>query len=257
MSDRSRDSLDDDVEPPAFGPAALGLHRVGTALPQREKSNKPIQVLNARGMPARIRKKNKLFYDDDIVNDTKTVRISPTKKNVKSTPIKTPIKLPLHSPNKSHLKKRKGNVSKYLKSPASASKPSLLSDLKKTPKTKGTMHFRFTQKKSASKSSSADVQSISETKDLSAKNDTSVASSSASIPNSSTAGSPSSSAITAVDRTISQRIGMRLRNLLKLPKAHKWVSYEWFYSYIDKPLLLGKLLLYISVLSNLCHNRNV
>lgn len=241
MSDRSRDSLDDDVEPPAFGPAALGLHRVGTAFPQREKSNKPIQVLNARGMPARIRKKNKYFYDDDIVNDTKNVRISPTKKNVKSTPVKTPIKLPLHSPNKSHLKKRKGNVSKYLKSPASASKPSLLSDLKKTPKSKSTMHFRFAQKKSATKSSGADGQPSSETKDSSVKNGTSVASSTASVANSSsTPGSPSSTAITAVDRTISQRIGMRLRNLLKLPKAHKWVSYEWFYSYIDKPLLLGK-----------------
>lgn len=52
-----------------------------------------------------------------------------------------------------------------------------------------------------------------------------------------------STAISAIDRAISQRIGLRLRNLLKLPKAHKWVSYEWFYSYIDKPLLLGKILI--------------
>lgn len=36
------------------------------------------------------------------------------------------------------------------------------------------------------------------------------------------------------DRRIGQKIGMRLRNLLKLPKAHKWVCYEWFYSNIDK-----------------------
>lgn len=36
------------------------------------------------------------------------------------------------------------------------------------------------------------------------------------------------------DRKIGQKIGMRLRNLLKLPKAHKWVCYEWFYSNIDK-----------------------
>lgn len=36
------------------------------------------------------------------------------------------------------------------------------------------------------------------------------------------------------DRRIGQKIGMRLRNLLKLPKAHKWVCYEWFYSTIDK-----------------------
>lgn len=147
MSDKNRDlddSLDDDdVEPPAFGPAALGLHRVGTALPQREKPQQPIQVLNARGMPARIRKRNKLFFDDDIVNDTKTIRQSPTKKSAtKSTPIKTPIKLPLHSPSK-HLKKRKGAVSKFLKSPSSASKPSLLADMKKTPKSKGGTDFYF------------------------------------------------------------------------------------------------------------------
>jgi len=31
-----------------------------------------------------------------------------------------------------------------------------------------------------------------------------------------------------------QNISIRLRNLLKLPKAHKWVCYEWFYSNIDK-----------------------
>jgi len=36
------------------------------------------------------------------------------------------------------------------------------------------------------------------------------------------------------DRRLGHKIGMRLRNLLKLPKAHKWVCYEWFYSNIDK-----------------------
>ncbi|XP_053568770.1 protein lin-9 homolog [Bombina bombina] len=36
-----------------------------------------------------------------------------------------------------------------------------------------------------------------------------------------------------------QKIGYRLRNLLKLPKAHKWCIYEWFYSNIDKPLFEG------------------
>lgn len=144
MSDKHRDmddSFEEDIEPPAFGPASLGLHRVGTELPRRQKIERPIQVLNARGMPARIRKKNKLFFDDDIVNDTKTVRQSPIKKPtpVKPTPTKTPIKLPLHSPSK-HLKKRKGIVSKYLKSPSSASKPSIMANLKKTPKSKGTIY---------------------------------------------------------------------------------------------------------------------
>ncbi|XP_015786112.1 protein lin-9 homolog [Tetranychus urticae] len=37
-----------------------------------------------------------------------------------------------------------------------------------------------------------------------------------------------------------QEIGLRLRTLLKLPKAHKWVCYECFYGNIDQPLFLGK-----------------
>lgn len=36
------------------------------------------------------------------------------------------------------------------------------------------------------------------------------------------------------DKKTSQKIGLRLRNLLKLPKAHKWCIYEWFYSNIDR-----------------------
>uniref|UniRef100_A0A8C6GAW8 DIRP domain-containing protein n=1 Tax=Mus spicilegus TaxID=10103 RepID=A0A8C6GAW8_MUSSI len=41
------------------------------------------------------------------------------------------------------------------------------------------------------------------------------------------------------DKKASQKIGFRLRNLLKLPKAHKWCIYVWFYSNIDKPLFEG------------------
>ncbi|UYV81391.1 LIN9 [Cordylochernes scorpioides] len=35
------------------------------------------------------------------------------------------------------------------------------------------------------------------------------------------------------------RMGAKLKNLLKLPKAHKWVCYEWFYSSLDRCLFLG------------------
>ncbi|XP_062324272.1 protein lin-9 homolog [Osmerus eperlanus] len=45
--------------------------------------------------------------------------------------------------------------------------------------------------------------------------------------------------VTTPDKKASQRIGLRLRNLLKLPKAHKWCIYEWFYSNIDRPLFEG------------------
>lgn len=36
------------------------------------------------------------------------------------------------------------------------------------------------------------------------------------------------------ERENAQALGAALRNLLKLPKGHKWVCYEFFYSNIDK-----------------------
>ncbi|CAL8093554.1 unnamed protein product [Calicophoron daubneyi] len=42
------------------------------------------------------------------------------------------------------------------------------------------------------------------------------------------------------ERRVPQVNAVRLRNVLKLPKAHKWVFYEWFYSNLDRPLLLGE-----------------
>lgn len=178
---------EDECEPPSLGPAAFGLMQVGTLLPRREKPAQPIQVLNARGMPARIRKKNKLFFDDDIINDTKALRQSPQKKIATKT---SPIKLPLHSPSK-HLKKRKGTVSKYLKSPSSASKPSLMADLRRTPKSSGTSSAPVSASKPST--STATVQP-SATKVTSPP------------------GSPSTT-ISPTDRAMSQRIGLCLRNL--------------------------------------------
>ncbi|KAK7791405.1 hypothetical protein R5R35_010529 [Gryllus longicercus] len=160
-------------EAPILGPAALGLQRVGEEMPPRQPTTQPGLVLNRRGMPARIRKKNRLFFDDDVVNtllprSTKRgVRGSPNKKNA-TTPskvIQTPIK-------KQHVPQPTFNQ----EPPAPA-----------TPE----QHEA--------------------------------------------AGPPTSSP----DRRVGQRIGMRLRNLLKLPKAHKWVCYEWFYSNIDLPLFDG------------------
>ena len=39
---------------------------------------------------------------------------------------------------------------------------------------------------------------------------------------------------TIIWRHNAQRLGVALRNLLKLPKAHKWVCFEFFYSNIDR-----------------------
>lgn len=186
-----------DAGPPAFA-AALGLHRVGSVLPPKPQPQQPIQVLNARGMPARIRKKNKLFFDDNIVNE-RPHRTSPLKKQLKPStpsPQKSPMKI---------LKKRKGVVSRYMK---------IKEDAK-----------RQAEENVTTAAPEPDLdQSATSNKDFSLLG-----------LNESNSKIDSES----VNRKIFQRIGLRLRNLLKLPKAHKWVSYEWFYSYIDKPLFDG------------------
>uniref|UniRef100_A0A8C4QKK5 Lin-9 DREAM MuvB core complex component n=1 Tax=Eptatretus burgeri TaxID=7764 RepID=A0A8C4QKK5_EPTBU len=41
------------------------------------------------------------------------------------------------------------------------------------------------------------------------------------------------------DKRCAQRVGIRLRNLLKLPKANRWCIFEWFYANIDRPLFEG------------------
>merc|ERR1719394_808137 len=46
--------------------------------------------------------------------------------------------------------------------------------------------------------------------------------------------------ISVANRLNAQRLGVALRNLLKLPKAHKWVCFEFFYSNIDKVLFQGE-----------------
>lgn len=162
--DEENESMDIDDDVPTFGPATLGLQRVGTPAPAKTAPTTPTQVLNRRGMPARIRKKNRLFYDDELIN-TPHHRPPSAKKQTKTTPIKknkttfTPrpkdqIKSPI---------KRQIQTSKYDNLPA----------------------------------------------------------------------------LQSPDRKMGQKIGMRLRNLLKLPKAHKWVCYEWFYSNIDHTLFSG------------------
>lgn len=42
--------------------------------------------------------------------------------------------------------------------------------------------------------------------------------------------------LTNEDKIRINNLANRLRTLLKLPKAHRWVIYEWFYSSIDQPL---------------------
>ncbi|KAB0799433.1 hypothetical protein PPYR_07313 [Photinus pyralis] len=160
---------EDDI--PKLGPAALGLQRVGAPSTPKQGLSQPPQVLNARGMPARIRKKNKLYYDDDIIN-TPHHRVPSSKK---STPISN----------------KKQKIVTPTRTMKEAPKPT------PTPK-------KYALNREGRPQSMSPVPQQSP------------------------------------DRKIGQKIGMRLRNLLKLPKAHKWVCYEWFYSNIDRCLFAGE-----------------
>lgn len=180
--DQQMDQQMDTEEPepiPELGPAALGLQRVGTQPPAKPNlPTQPVQVLNRRGMPARIRKKNKLFYDDALINHPHhRIKKDPLNAETKQSP----KKMLRPSPLKRHTK--------------------MLNEPKK--------------------STSSSQPSTPITTPIKQK------------------GSDKLSQPSSPDRKIGQKIGMRLRNLLKLPKAHKWVCYEWFYSNIDKILFEG------------------
>ncbi|XP_020710811.2 protein lin-9 homolog isoform X1 [Athalia rosae] len=179
MDDSNMDA--EDSEPmPELGPAALGLQRVGTQPPPKPNPpTQPIQVLNRRGMPARIRKKNKLFYDDILVNHPHH--------RIKKDPSLESKHSPKRVPKPSPVKKQPRYLNDSKRSSGTPSQPS-------TPVT-----TPIKQEKEPERPPQ----------------------------------------LASPDKKIGQKIGMRLRNLLKLPKAHKWVCYEWFYSNIDKTLFDG------------------
>lgn len=193
-----------DSDDPSFGPAALGLHRVGTEPPKRKRTT-PLQKLNARGRPARIRKKNSK-YDDELEEGGK----SPTKGSPSKKPLpKTPTVLGKSSPVKSA---KKRIVSKSKRSQ------------------KGTDDEESDEESDEEESDSESEKSIVPAPKPVKKGRKKVLK---------TSTVTESSNMNTIDKKACQRIGLRLRNLLKLPKAHKFVMYEFFYSNIDRAIFLG------------------
>lgn len=192
MRDDSFESSEEE-EDESFGPAALGLHRVGTALPKKKKGS-PLQKLNARGRPARIRKKNSK-YDDEIEEAKTPTKGSPIKKG----PIKTPVSTPIKSVTKSIKKRPKGRRTKDSDDSEDDDDDIESSDEKSSRVVKKSNKKRI-------------LKTTTLTESMNMSN---------------------------IDKKACQRIGLRLRNLLKLPKAHKFVMYEFFYSNIDRAIFLG------------------
>lgn len=196
----SADDATNSEDDPSFGPAALGLHRVGTAMPKKKRA--PLQKLNARGRPARIRKKNSK-YDDELEEELKSPAKGSPKKG--ATPAKASTSSAAKaSSEKRKMRKRKGGDSESEdedeeeegdeeeNEEGEDSEPA-----KPQPKKRGPKKKVFKQMK-------LDTLLMSN-----------------------------------IDKKACQRVGLRLRNLLKLPKAHKFVMYEFFYSSIDRAIFLG------------------
>ncbi|XP_059490619.1 protein lin-9 homolog [Neocloeon triangulifer] len=157
-------------------------------------------VLNKRGMPQRIRKKNRLYENDDIVTPTKQ---SP-KKATAVTPA-TPKPTPPSTPKVTTPKIAMKSTPKVVPTPPVASTSKDKEEVKE-------------KEKEPPKKKETKPQSEKKVKGVSIL---------------------TSDTFVAPDKKIAQKIGVRLRNLLKLPKAHKWVCYEWFYSNLDRPLFQG------------------
>jgi len=199
---------DDSSDNPDDNPLAfLGLQRVGKDYSESpSKSDISSIELNRRGIPARKRKKNSLIYGSD---DLVSIPVKSPKKKVISTPTKSFKESPSKK-IKVTPKVAVANDSFDEESDDYGREPEL-SDIeedyeeKEEPKTPPPLPV--TPKKTIERTKSRlDVEEE----------------------------------LLSMNRACAQRLGYALRNLLKLPKAHKWVCFEFFYSNIDRVLFCGE-----------------
>jgi protein lin-9 len=200
----SPEEASDSDKDPSFGPASLGLHRVGTAPPKKKRT--PLQKLNARGRPARIRKKNSK-YDDENEEEPKSPAKGSPKKGAAS-----PTKAPASALKATEGPRRRGR--KRLASREEEEQEEEVEQDEEEEDEDEEMESDVSEEKPPPKKRGPKKKSITNQK-LEAQ------------------------LLSTIDKKACQRVGLRLRNLLKLPKAHKFVMYEFFYSSIDRSIFLG------------------
>ena len=157
----------DEDDDPTFGPHSMGLNRVEKGGGKRSR-NKNQSTLNARGMPARLRKK-KNFYDDE--DDEGSMG--------------------------------GGSGSKSLITPSKRGRRSggRMSD----DEDQEFVLRRVKRERGDTEDEVLNFDTMSEN-----------------------------------EIQVTEQVGRRLKNLLKLPKAHKFVMFEWFYSNLDQVLFKGE-----------------
>nr|CAG4636873.1 EOG090X03EV [Ceriodaphnia reticulata] len=216
-----------------LGPEMFGLKRISEVNSSASKvtgstTSNPI-TLNRRGIPARIRKKNPLFFDDDTI-----VNQSTNKSPRKSSKVTTAV-----GGSHSSQLALQTNTAKIMKRGQTRSAPGSTTGTPERSRTgsnastplKTTSRVKAKLKKMKVKPSfKLPEKQKSETGIVGRRARAIVASTTLPI-------------ITALsveqEAEDLKKLGVRLRNLLKLPKAHKWVCYEWFYSNLDQALFEG------------------
>jgi len=213
LDDESNDVLDEFDEDARVGAnplAFLGLRRVGIESDESPVKHDPGIPLNRRGIPARKRKKNSLIYgSDDLVSIP--VR-SPKKKIVKVVTKET-------EPNKKEvfIKLKDGHLKK-IKDEELGSHMNDETEPSDDPEEDDS---EVLDEPESPEPVATPSKFLHETP---VKVKTEIEDEGLTIPN----------------RLNAQRLGVALRNLLKLPKAHKWVCFEFFYSNIDRGLFHGE-----------------
>jgi hypothetical protein len=214
--------------------AFLGLKRVGVEGDMSPK--KPVTAnieLNRRGIPARKRKKNSLIFGgDDLV----------------SIPVKSPVKKksPLKSPKKDVEKEKPVEEKKPVVVHISSNEVKRLARLELDSLARNGDDSEGVSDEGGEYSDSITDEEENSYLDIEDEENWKPGRKSPenllpdSRQNYEVEGKEGEDNLSVFNRHNAQRLGVALRNLLKLPKAHRWVCFEFFYSNIDKALFQGE-----------------